>query len=43
MILLAQWTRWLCHRDSDGDGLTNGEELGDPACSWREGRINLKK
>jgi len=25
----------LCHYDSDGDGLTNGEELGDPCCTWR--------
>jgi len=29
-----QWTRELCHMDSDGDGLTNGEELGDPCCKW---------
>ena len=26
----AQWTQWLCEQDSDGDGWTNGEELGDP-------------
>ena len=25
----------LCNEDSDGDGRTNGEELGDPCCVWR--------
>ncbi|KAH9491013.1 hypothetical protein Btru_051766 [Bulinus truncatus] len=29
------WTRSLCSKDSDGDGLTNGQELGDPDCTWR--------
>lgn len=29
------WTRELCEMDSDGDGLTNGQELGDPCCLWR--------
>jgi hypothetical protein len=29
-----QWTASLCAQDSDGDGLTNGEELGDPNCVW---------
>jgi hypothetical protein len=28
------WTKELCMADSDGDGLTNGEELGDPCCLW---------
>lgn len=23
--------------DSDGDGLSNGEELGDPQCDWQKG------
>ena len=27
-------TKELCQEDSDGDGLTNGEELGDPCCTW---------
>jgi len=27
----------LCMKDSDGDGLSNGEELGDPSCVWTEG------
>lgn len=25
-------------KDSDGDGLTNGEELGDPCCKWSVGK-----
>lgn len=29
-----RWTKALCQKDSDGDGLTNGEELGDPCCLW---------
>lgn len=28
------WTRALCAMDTDGDGFTNGEELGDPNCQW---------
>ena len=32
-----QWTKELCLKDSDGDGLTNGMELGDPDCVWTEG------
>lgn len=32
----TQWTAALCHADSDGDGATNGEELGDPCCKWTE-------
>lgn len=28
------WTKELCEIDSDGDGFTNGEELGDPCCVW---------
>ena len=31
------WSEILCVKDSDGDGKTNGEELGDPLCQWREG------
>eukprot|EP00747_Dinoflagellata_sp_TGD_P079662 gnl/TRDRNA2_/TRDRNA2_160597_c0_seq1.p1 gnl/TRDRNA2_/TRDRNA2_160597_c0~~gnl/TRDRNA2_/TRDRNA2_160597_c0_seq1.p1 ORF type:complete len:671 (+),score=101.03 gnl/TRDRNA2_/TRDRNA2_160597_c0_seq1:77-2089(+) len=29
-----KWTKELCEADSDEDGLTNGEELGDPCCLW---------
>jgi hypothetical protein len=28
------WTKELCEKDSDGDGQTNGQELGDPCCVW---------
>ncbi|XP_053375721.1 dopamine beta-hydroxylase-like [Mercenaria mercenaria] len=31
------WTEELCRMDSDGDGKTNGEELGDPNCNWSKG------
>ncbi|OQS02486.1 hypothetical protein THRCLA_05133 [Thraustotheca clavata] len=31
------WTTALCKLDSDGDGATNGEELGDPCCTWKSG------
>ncbi|KAK3091526.1 hypothetical protein FSP39_020508 [Pinctada imbricata] len=31
------WTKELCQADSDTDGKTNGEELGDPNCTWTEG------
>ena len=29
-----EWTLELCQMDSDGDQLTNGQELGDPCCQW---------
>lgn len=32
----APWAS-LCSLDADGDGHTNGDELGDPGCSWQEG------
>lgn len=31
-----QWTKQLCETDSDGDGYTNGQELGDPCCKWTQ-------
>jgi len=31
------WNKTLCDRDSDRDGRTNAEELGDPECSWVKG------
>jgi len=31
-----RWTQELCQKDSDCDGLSNGEELGDPLCQWSE-------
>lgn len=33
------WTLELCQEDSDGDGQTNGEELGDPCCNWTVGSM----
>ncbi|XP_061181570.1 temptin-like isoform X1 [Saccostrea echinata] len=32
-----QWTVDLCNADSDGDGVSNGAELGDPNCTWTAG------
>jgi hypothetical protein len=29
-----EWTAVLCQEDTDGDGYTNGQELGDPCCTW---------
>ncbi|OWZ14038.1 hypothetical protein PHMEG_00012541 [Phytophthora megakarya] len=29
------WTRSFCEKDSDGDGQTNGQELGDPCCEFQ--------
>ena len=34
-----EWSKEFCNADSDGDGQTNGEELGDPCCEW--GRSDL--
>lgn len=28
------WGATLCQADDDGDGFTNGQELGDPCCVW---------
>merc|ERR1711894_580966 len=33
-----KWTTVLCGMDSDGDGIKNGEELGDPLCEWAPGQ-----
>ncbi|XP_059153369.1 temptin-like [Physella acuta] len=32
------WTLALCLKDSDLDGLSNGQELGDPNCRWTPDR-----
>jgi len=29
------WDANICGQDSDGDGRSNGEELGDPDCTWK--------
>jgi hypothetical protein len=31
------WTLDLCQADTDGDGQSNGQELGDPCCEWAVG------
>jgi hypothetical protein len=33
----GSWTIDFCEMDSDEDGATNGEELGDPCCEWNVG------
>lgn len=33
------WTTALCRADSDGDGRTDGQELGDPDCTWVKGHV----
>lgn len=35
----VDWAK-LCPFDSDRDGWTNGEELGDPDCKWQSGDMN---
>ncbi len=35
----ATWTALFCV-DSDGDGKTNGQELGDPCGAWKNGDSN---
>lgn len=29
----------MCTLDSDNDGFTNGQELGDPDCVWKNGIV----
>ena len=31
------WTTSFCLQDTDSDGKTNGDELGDPCCEWNYG------
>ncbi|EME27861.1 ferric-chelate reductase [Galdieria sulphuraria] len=37
----GNWKR-LCVLDSDGDGQSNGMELGDPCCVWKKGDIPFR-
>ncbi|GAB9467346.1 hypothetical protein Gpo141_00004696 [Globisporangium polare] len=37
-----KWTTALCSKDSDGDGQTNGQELGDPCCQWTTTNAKLQ-
>lgn len=32
----VSWSQ-MCPKDPDGDGITSGEELGDPDCAWQRG------
>lgn len=32
-----KWTKMLCSSDADGDGQSNGLEMGDPCCTWVQG------
>ncbi|XP_052100491.1 temptin-like [Mytilus californianus] len=32
------WNQVFCQMDSDKDGKSNGEELGDPNCTWQPGQ-----
>lgn len=43
MRLGKKWSKSLCQLDSDNDGLSNGEELGDPNCVWAPGKSVQKK
>lgn len=38
-----EWTLDLCQLDSDGDGRSNGVELGDPDCVWNKVTPLLQK
>jgi dopamine beta-monooxygenase len=33
------WNPTLCQKDSDGDGKSNGIELGDANCTWTNGTV----
>eukprot|EP00930_Biecheleria_cincta_P044562 TRINITY_DN30661_c0_g1_i2.p2 TRINITY_DN30661_c0_g1~~TRINITY_DN30661_c0_g1_i2.p2 ORF type:complete len:133 (-),score=21.04 TRINITY_DN30661_c0_g1_i2:273-647(-) len=35
-----KWSVELCKKDSDRDGRTNGEELGDPKCTWKKAKLS---
>lgn len=35
------WNKVFCNLDSDGDGKTNGQELGDPCCEWIPGNDEI--
>lgn len=43
-VISGQHVDWtpLCPLDSDRDGWTNGQELGDPDCLWKKGDANPK-
>jgi len=37
----GQWSVGFCSADTDGDGLTNGDELGDGCCAWKGYDVGL--
>ena len=38
-----EWTHELCRADTDGDGESNGQELGDPCCLWKTGKVPMRQ
>ena len=38
-----EWSNSLCMDDSDGDGESNGLELGDPCCLWKVGMTPMRQ
>lgn len=36
---VGRWTQILCQTDSDGDGQSNGQEMGDPCCIFTKGGV----
>ena len=35
------WDKAICQADADGDGQTNGFEMGDPCCKWSIGQTPM--
>ena len=36
-----KWDKAICQADADGDGQTNGFEMGDPCCKWSIGQTPM--
>jgi len=36
-----KWNKVICQADADGDGQTNGFEMGDPCCTWSIGQVPM--
>ena len=41
-LFFQTWNHVICNKDSDGDGISNGEELGDPDCKWSPGKTSSR-